>query len=228
MITLPPTLTNIGSARALMAPYARPQVGSAALDRGGVVGQTVVGPYVPEPWRGRPVSSDAPPVPWIDTFLSSTPALPMRAVADESASATEAWALDEAAVQMRALANDLRDRAGVHRDTDVADRFPDPSSSSAKLMAWNDDDFIDRMGMPVLLDPSHRPFASPSGREEVRGQATLGPESDEENSEAAARALETLAQRVRVGEITLPGYDPRLGDAAALATALAALLGARR
>ena len=228
MITLPPTLMNIGSARVLMVPYARPHVGSAALNRGGVVGQTVVGPYVPEPWRGRPVSSDAPPVPWIDTFLSSTPALPMRAVADESASATEAWALDEAAVQMRALANDLRDRAGVHRDADVADRFPDPSSSSAKLMAWNDDDFIDRMGMPVLHDPSHRPFDSPSGRGEVRGLATLGPESGEENSEAAARALELLAQRVRVGEITLPGYDPRLGDAAALATALAALLGARR
>jgi hypothetical protein len=54
------------------------------------------------------------------------------------------------------------------------------------------------------------------------------PESGEENSEAAARALELLAQRVRVGEITLPGYDPRLDDAAALATALAALLGARR
>lgn len=196
MITLPSTLTNIASARALMAPYVCPQVGSAALDQGGVVGQTVVGPYVPEPWRGRPVSSDAPPVPWIDTFLSSTPALPIQAVAVESTSATEAWALDEAAEQMRVLANDLRDRGRVHRDAEVAAQFFDPSSTSAKLMAWNDDDFIDRIG--------------------------------EETCEAAARALELLAQRVRVGEITLLGYDSRLGDAAALATALAALLGTRR
>lgn len=227
-MTHPSTLTEIVSARALTAPYARPEAGGAALPRGGFVRQAVVGPYVPEPWRGRPVSSDAPPVPWIDTFLSSTPALPMRAVADDSTSATEAWALDEAAAQMRALANDLRDRGGVQRDADVAVRFFDASSTSANLMAWNDDDFIDRMGVPVLRDPSRAPSAPPGGNGDVRRPPTPVPESGEENSEAAARALELLAQRVRVGEITLPGYDPRLDDAAALATALAALLGARR
>ena len=152
----------------------------------------------------------------------------MRAVADDSMSATEAWALDEAAVQMRALANNLPDRGGVHRDADIAVRFFDVSSTSAKLMAWNDDDFIDRMGVPVLRDRSRTPSASPSGSGEVRRSPAPAPEIGEENSEAAARALELLAQRVRVGEIRLPGYDPRLDDAAALATALAALLGARR
>jgi hypothetical protein len=36
-----------------------------------------------------------------------------------------------------------------------------------------------------------------------------------------------LAQRVRAGELTLPGYDPRMGESAALVAALAAILGVR-
>jgi hypothetical protein len=46
-------------------------------------------------------------------------------------------------------------------------------------------------------------------------------------SEMAARALEGLAARVRSGDLQVPGYAPELGDAAALAAALAALLGVR-
>lgn len=51
--------------------------------------------------------------------------------------------------------------------------------------------------------------------------------SAESRAESAAQTLEILAQRVRAGELPLAGYDPALGDAAALVTALAAVLGVR-
>jgi hypothetical protein len=47
------------------------------------------------------------------------------------------------------------------------------------------------------------------------------------HTEYAAKALEMLALRVRAGELILPGYDPKTGDAGALVVALAALLGVR-
>jgi hypothetical protein len=45
---------------------------------------------------------------------------------------------------------------------------------------------------------------------------------------AAAAALEALARKVRVGELSLSGYVPGMSDEAALAATLAALLGLRR
>jgi len=51
--------------------------------------------------------------------------------------------------------------------------------------------------------------------------------SSQANAEAAAQTLELLALRVRAGELPLTGYDPALGDAAALVSALAVLLGVR-
>jgi hypothetical protein len=48
-----------------------------------------------------------------------------------------------------------------------------------------------------------------------------------ESSEAVAQALVEVAARVRRGEVTVHGYRPQLGEAAALAAALAALLNAR-
>jgi len=43
-----------------------------------------------------------------------------------------------------------------------------------------------------------------------------------------AEALEHLASRIRSGELTVPGYEPGMSDAAALTAALAAVLGVRR
>jgi len=43
-----------------------------------------------------------------------------------------------------------------------------------------------------------------------------------------AEALELLASRIRSGELTVPGYEPGMSDAAALTAALAAVLGVRR
>lgn len=98
---------------------------------------------------------------------------------------------------------------------------PDPfgdalvtGATPAALPMWNDDDMMDIM-----------PVRSASLDEEDRA-ATAAAEQ-QEHSEAAARALEGLAVRVRGGELTLPGYASEMGDAAALAAALAALLGVR-
>ena len=72
------------------------------------------------------------------------------------------------------------------------------------------------------------------GGRDIAADATGGyqdaiPEVDvPAGSEAAAAALETLARRIRDGELPIPGYAPGMGDAAALAAALASLLGLRR
>ena len=69
---------------------------------------------------------------------------------------------------------------------------------------------------------------TPGSSSAIEPWADRARRAGDENAEAAARALELLARRVREGEISLAGYEPRLGDAAALAAALAALLGVRR
>ncbi len=97
---------------------------------------------------------------------------------------------------------------------------PDPfadallsGATPAALPMWNDDDMMDIMPVHTSYDSADR-------------EATEAAEQ-QEHSETAARALEALAARVRGGELALPGYASEMGDAAALAAALAALLGVR-
>lgn len=205
-------------------------------------------------------------LPWIDAFLSSTPAIPMRAVPEESSTSytppgsdaiveeavasewpmteaapdaptpSDAWALDEAAEQMRALADELRDHEGIASGPSGAARLFDAEAAPEPLPAWGDDDMIDIM--PLQRASSTTPAATPAATATPQrtpvANTVIEPWADrarragDEGSEAAARALELLARRVRDGEISLAGYEPRLGDAAALAAALAALLGVRR
>lgn len=120
----------------------------------------------------------------------------------------------------------------------VSQQAPDGSASSPHAM-WNDDDLVDIMPSPVQQSVSDAPWR-PGGAVEAAGSDALVHEStaagdvhhaagnSHANNESAARALEALAHRVRSGELALPGYVPELGDAAALAAALAALLGIRR
>jgi hypothetical protein len=60
--------------------------------------------------------------------------------------------------------------------------------------------------------------------------AARAPAPSGEDSEAAAAAeiIESIALRIRTGELSLPGYRPSMGDAAALAATLTALLGRGR
>lgn len=201
---------------------------------------------------------ETPSLPWIDAFLSSTPAMPMRAVDEPAASFTppsaeaiveeavaatertmtapapeaptpsDAWALDEAAEKMRALADEMRDHESIAGASGEAARLFDASPSPEPLAAWSDDDMIDIM--PLQKERSAAPSRTPTpgSNSAIEPWADRARRAGDESAEAAARALELLARRVRDGEISLAGYEPRLGDAAALAAALAALLGVRR
>ena len=79
-----------------------------------------------------------------------------------------------------------------------------------------------------VLDAAPSPEAIPEGAQEVLPEGLPKVASSAASrAESAALTLEVLANRVRSGELTLAGYDPALGDAAALVTALAAVLGVR-
>lgn len=159
--------------------------------------------------------ANVPVLPWIDSFLSITPTLPMPSIADTTAWAADLspdlaaslpsdnWALKDAVQQMRELANVLT----------VQDR-----------MASN------RISQPRLLTSRVDPVALVEWRagSSARPNADGLPIAYNEGVEAAARALEVLAGRVRDGKISLAHVEPRLGDEAALAAALATLLGDHR
>ncbi len=203
------------------------------------------------------LARDEPSLPWIDNFLSATPAIPMRAVdapvaaytpqasqtiigetvvsewtstdtAPDAPTLSDAWALDDAAEQMLALADELRAYDTLAGTSGDAARLFDASSSPEPLPAWSDDDMIDIM--PVQHERSSAPnrVPPPTAEGALEHWADRARRSGNHSTEAAAHALDVLAQRVRDGEISLAGYDPRLGEAAALAAALAALLGVRR
>ena len=245
---------------------AQDDVVAPAFDLPAVVGETES--VADDSSTPRVVSLEpvAPALPWIEAFLSSTPAMPMRAIdeplevpldepaasftppsteaiveeavaaaewpitaaAPEAPTPSDAWALDEAAEQMRALADELRDHEGIASESGEAARLFDETASPEPLPAWSDDDMIDIMPMQKerATVPSRVP--TPAATSAIEPWADRARRPGDENSEAAARALELLARRVRDGEISLAGYEPRLGDAAALAAALAALLGVRR
>jgi hypothetical protein len=152
----------------------------------------------------------------------------MSAAGEEVAPPSDAWALDEAADQMRTLADELRGGGRIAGDSGTAAQSLHEIASSEPLSSWADDDIIDIM-------PLHQAGISRTNRGPALGAnhsiepwADRARRSGNGDAEAAAQALEVLARRVRDGEISLAGYEPRLGDAAALAAALAALLGVRR
>lgn len=131
---------------------------------------------------------------------------------------TEPWPLEEASARLAELRPAL---ARLDADAARPDHlFAEPAPVDA-LPPWSDDDFIDIM--PTLDSMRHDALGSSPRRESPpRGEASVG-----SSSEIVALALEALALRVRRGELTLPGYDPALGDSAVLVAALAALHGVR-
>lgn len=124
------------------------------------------------------------------------------------------WPLEEAASELDLLAHQLEAFAPLP-STEPAALFAEPHTPEP-LPVWSDDDMVDIM-------PVRQPLFTP------RSQPTLGAQAADRDgsAEAAAHALELLARRVRTGELPLPGYEPRMGDAAALVAALAALLGVK-
>ncbi|WP_337170701.1 hypothetical protein [Gemmatimonas aurantiaca] len=125
------------------------------------------------------------------------------------------WPLEEAASELDLLAHRLEAFAPPP-STEPAALFAEPHTPEP-LPVWSDDDMVDIM-------PVRQPLFTPRSQ-----PAALGAQAADRDgsAEAAAHALELLARRVRTGELPLPGYEPRMGDAAALVAALAALLGVK-
>ncbi|MES2522186.1 MAG: hypothetical protein V4617_05765 [Gemmatimonadota bacterium] len=126
------------------------------------------------------------------------------------------WPFSDAGAETTELSAEFRASSHEQLFADV----PEPSP----LPMWNDDDLMDIMPPPEAARPAEE---SPHWTL-TAADASIEASLQGSNSESAARALETLAARVRSGELRVEGYAPELGDAAALAAALAALLGIRR
>jgi len=251
-MSLPTSIPPNGADRhSTAAPYAFPRTGNASANRAFDSARVKVGPYVPEPWRGTPAMDAERAVtpravaPRVETPRGVTPIVVETMAAPEmppsyptpvyftplvsqgqddvvaSAMPSDAWALDEAAEQMRALADVLREPQGLTHDAGEAARLFDETASPNLLLAWSNDDMNERS-----VAPNRMP--TPGAVSSIEPWADRARRSGDGNAETAARALEVLARRVRDGEVSLKGYEPRLGDAAALAAALAALLGVRR
>ncbi len=167
-----------------------------------------------------------PELPWIDAFLEADEA--DRSVAASSS----AWPLDEAGAAIRALADHLlpghadeslrvAGEGATGEAVEMTSAVPvAPGASTPPLPMWGDDDLMDIM-------PVKSPRPSTDSGEHWAASARRETHATGHN-EAAAQAFESLARRVRDGEILLPGYVAEMGDAAALALALASLLSVRR
>lgn len=160
----------------------------------------------------------------------------------------DAWPLEEAAAEFRALRSSVPEP--VPETDSVSDAVTNEGADGHRLPAamtpWSDDDMMDIMPIrhsgktplsnAVILPDSElwaerartaHEAASVEARDAAIEQVPSAEPVPEATAEEAAHALELLARRVRAGELTLPSYDPRMGEPAALVAALAALLGVR-
>jgi hypothetical protein len=216
-----------------------------------------VGPFVPAQWRtvsaastpaaGGLVSAfevpaadpvedvqsedEAEALPWIESFLDAPDGDRSEAVASQEAASEptvesaeqvtpEEWPLADAGEAIRAIASDLSrqaDASGSPSRNDAAPGAPDAAAPALRM--WSEDDMMDIM-------PVKTPAPEAGGAEPWAARARR--ESEDGSPESAARALEGLASRIRSGEIQLPTFSAEMGEAAALAAALAALLNLRR
>ncbi len=151
----------------------------------------------------------------------------------------DAWSLHEAGSVLSDLSRQMPSHQA--RDQHLS------SSTDPSLDAWSDDDMMDIMPVSIaesspadaqisraagVSTPDATPASASHWASQAREREAQTPNIDRQNgavqTEAAAQLLESLARRVRDGELVLPGFSTEMGDAAALASALAALLGVRR
>jgi hypothetical protein len=192
------------SATPMSSPFATPVSAPFATP---FVSTAGVPPYVPP---AAPVAASAAD---LESEVEPAVATPVASPAP-----IEEWPLEEAAASLDEIARALRD-GEVREDAEPARLFSNVATP-LPLPAWSDDDLMNIM--PTRVATPARTVAV-----EPVDAAVSAAAASEASAQAAAQALELLAQRVRAGELQLPGYDPRMGDAAALVSALAALLGLR-
>ncbi len=140
-----------------------------------------------------------------------------------------AWDADGVGAEMRAIADalsahiapalvDATEPAWLGEAGDAVTEV----AESEPLAMWADDDFPATTATSVLdVTVEAESLAIAAAALESAEQLALAQES-------AAAALESLAQRVRSGDLEILGFRADQGDAAAVAAALAALLGAPR
>jgi len=171
----------------------------------------------------------------------------------DSQDAGDEWPLEEAATEFRALRTAMNEQTDDDPNR-ALERGAIEASTPAPLPEWGEDDLMDIMPIrhsgktplsntAVPADGELWAERARKAHEEAQvSQAMASAHSDpqaadesvrashlapESTAEEAAHALELLARRVRAGELTLPSYDPRMGEPAALVAALAALLGVK-
>lgn len=176
------------------------------------------------------VAVEAEQLPSIEQFLLETPgdagaatmaalfSSPDDAVVEDSTE--EPWAIADATEAVAELADGLAEHSAAELST--GELAPEP------LEPWTDDErWMDIM--PALQTPGGPDLAGETAwaRAFAEPPAPLSPApSPPGDTEAAAASLEAIARRLRAGDLDIPGYRGDRGDAAALAAALAALLGA--
>ena len=186
--------------------------------------EPVSGPWLTPEVIATPIADEAIAA---DAMVAEVPLVEASIVAatteTDAPETADAWPLEEAGAAMRAFAEDLNSRVSESPRTFAMDSTEPPGSAVeplSPLPMWSDEDTMDIMPVKAPLAPTARgeEWAAQARREaELTG-----------NTEATARALESLAHRVRTGDIVMPGFASDMGDAAALAAALAALLSVRR
>ena len=101
------------------------------------------------------------------------------------------------------------------------------------MAPWSDEEFMDIMPVRrVLRTPMSSQAVDSSSQWAERARAAqvardAAQDAGVGRASEAAEALEMLARRVRSGELTVPEFDGRMGESAALVAALAAVLGVR-
>ena len=230
----------------LSAPYARPSSSSsmsATVDAMLIDAlRASIGPYVPESARVRSVASVSSDDSLSDTSPSGVDAAEAQELPSIDAFVDhDSWSLQEAGSVLSDLSRQLPPLT-------PRDQVPSPMNN-APLEAWSDDDIMDIMPMasdaaparavdqqpsvdnapvsaPVVQPPAPSHWAAQAREREAIEPAPTHHQAPPQ-TEAAAQLLESLARRVRGGELVLPGFSSDMGDAAALASTLAALLGVK-
>lgn len=166
-------------------------------------------------------SSSSQELPWIDAFAADIPPEP-----------EESWPLGEAGKRLDELTQSLSSLDASREQRLQAERESleavgmDAADTSHSM--WNEEEWMDIM-------PTAPADQVPSAESPTAGAAD--PVADSEfasssespvNAEAAARALEELAQRVRAGDLPLPAFSAQVGKEAMLAGVLASMLGWRQ
>jgi hypothetical protein len=145
--------------------------------------------------------------------------------APEPAATDDAWAIADVSEHIARLAEEL---AAASKEP-VSAPTPMPPMPAVSHTPWHDDDaWMDIM--PALPNSGARDMAAETEWARAFGEPPAPmtpPPLPTGDQQAAAAALESIARRLRSGELQVPGFVADRGDAAALAAALASLLGAR-